>query len=708
MTTATARPPARTAPGEGLPHRPGLDGVRGLAVAAVLLFHAGVPWAAGGWLGVDAFFVLSGFLITSLLLAEHARTGRVAIRAFWFRRARRLLPAVVVVVAAVVAQAALTGESGVTRGLRDDALATLAYVENWRLLLADDGGYFTAGGPPSPLRHAWSLSVEEQFYAVWPVAVLLALGSSWGRRHLPAACAGGALASAAWAAALAASGAGVDRLHLGSDTRAQALLVGAAAAALVARGVRVPSALGAWGLAAATGTAAVLGLAGPGAAYRGGLLLFAVALAAVVVAASSRPGTLPARLLAREPLPALGRVSYSLYLWHWPVFLTLTGGATGLTGLPLLALRIGVSLALAAASYRLVEAPFRSGRWSSPARVAVTVPVAAAGVAVLAVAGAALAPVAPAAPVPPLVPAVVAAAPPAPVQGPVLPADAPRAPGPPRVLVVGDSVARTLAQALPPADGVELHNGGVLGCGLLEAGRYRYAGQVATTPPQCVDTPARWAAAARQVDADVVSVLVGRWEVMDRELPDGRWTSVGDPAYEADLRRRLVSALRAVAATGARPVLLTAPYSRRTERPDGGLWPEDTAERVDRWNAVVRAAAADVRPPVPVIGLGARMGARRTVRRAGGGGAAPVRRAAHHDRRRGLARPLAAAAARGGRVGAPARRSSAGAARRGRCAPGAAPRGCLDRNARPLRHLPSGEHPARGGTPGPTRAQGAP
>jgi peptidoglycan/LPS O-acetylase OafA/YrhL len=152
---------------------------------------------AGGWLGVDAFFVLSGFLITSLLLDEHARTGRVALGAFWLRRARRLLPAVVVLVAAVVAQAALTGATGVGRGLRDNALATLAYVENWRLLLADDGGYFAAGGPPSPLRHAWSLSVEEQFYAVWPVAVLLLLGTFRGRRHLAAACAGGALVSAA-------------------------------------------------------------------------------------------------------------------------------------------------------------------------------------------------------------------------------------------------------------------------------------------------------------------------------------------------------------------------------------------------------------------------------------------------------------------------------------------------------------------------------
>ncbi|MDP9406759.1 MAG: acyltransferase, partial [Actinomycetota bacterium] len=199
--TASPDAPAADASEDRLPQRPGLDGVRGLAVTAVLLFHGGVPWAAAGWLGVDAFLVLSGFLITTLLLGEHARTGRVALGAFWARRARRLLPALLVVTAAVVGQAALTSDDGVDAALRDDALATLAYVENRRLLLADDGGYFAAGGPPSPLRHAWSLSVEEQFYVVWPLLLLAVLATRWGRRHLPAVCAAGAACSAlaAWA-----------------------------------------------------------------------------------------------------------------------------------------------------------------------------------------------------------------------------------------------------------------------------------------------------------------------------------------------------------------------------------------------------------------------------------------------------------------------------------------------------------------------------
>lgn len=238
-----------------------------------------------------------------------------------------------------------------------------------------------------------------------------------------------------------------------------------------------------------------------------------------------------------------------------------------------------------------------------------------AGVALLTVAAAAVAPVPPpdaAATASAVAPQAAQAVPAHPRLGPPLPAGgaagatAPRTRGPPRVLLVGDSVALTLAQALPDTGDVEVHNGGVLGCGLLETGRYRYAGDVATTPAECAGTPARWAAAAQQVDADVVAVLVGRWEVMEREV-EGRWTAVGDPAYDAELRRRLDAALDAVSATGARPVLLTAPYSRRAERPDGGLWPEDTVERVDRWNALVRETAARRRPPLPVVELGARM-----------------------------------------------------------------------------------------------------
>ena len=600
---------------------PAIDGVRGLAVAAVVLFHGGVSWAGTGWLGVDAFFVLSGFLITTLLLREHADTGRVALGTFWLRRARRLLPALLVVVSACLAYAVLTSPEGVTSDLRDSTIATVGYVQNWHLLLDDGGGYFAQGGPPSPLRHAWSLSVEEQFYVVWPLVAVAALAAR-GLRLLLAVCVVGAAAAASWAALLAARDVPVDRLHLGTDTRAQGLLIGAAVAVLLARSphLRRTGALGAAGLVLAVGVAALLLGAPTHTAYVGGSTVFCLAVAAVLVSVVREPSTRAARALSWRPLVWSGQLSYGLYLWHWPVFLAVTGARTGLTGWPLLTLRTALSLALAVVTARLVERPFRSGSWSSPRRVVLALPAAATLVVAAAVAAAVLAPAVehppaadgtalppPPRPAPEAPPTVAAAAPspapPGPAPSPAHEDDG----GPVRALVVGDSVAMTLAAALPSTSAVSVVNGGVLGCGLLERGRYRYAGQVAETPAQCEGTPARWAQAARQHSADVVAVLVGRWEVMDREI-DGEWTAVGDAAYERELERHLREAVRAVAATGARPVLLTAPYSRRTERPDGGLWPEDTVERVDRWNALVRRVAAGHRPALPVIDLDRRTG----------------------------------------------------------------------------------------------------
>jgi peptidoglycan/LPS O-acetylase OafA/YrhL len=596
-------PPAAHTGSRTLPYAPGLDGVRGLAVLAVLLFHGGITWAGTGWLGVDAFFVLSGFLITALLVREHAASGRVALGPFWLRRARRLLPALLVVVTASLAFAALTAPEGVTPGLRNSAFATFGYVQNWHLLLADDGGYFAQGGPPSPLRHAWSLSVEEQFYVVWPLVTAAAL-AAFRSRALLVVCSLGTLASASWAALLAARGVPLDRLHLGTDTRAQGLLVGATAAVLLARhpDARWVRWVGLPGLVAAVSVPVVLLAAPTLAAYSGALTVFCVAVAAVLVAVVRCPESPVGRLLSWSPLVWLGQLSYGLYLWHWPVFLALTGARTGLTGWPLLALRIAVSLVLTVLTARLVEQPFRSGPWSTPRRVVAVLPAAVAGVAAAAAVAVVLAPPAPDAP--PLDAAALAAVQPPPPSTAPTPSPAPppagtpvtsTAPahhgGPLRVLVVGDSVAMTLAAALPSSSDVTVLNGGVLGCGLLESGRYRYAGDVAATPSKCVGTPQRWAQAARDHQADVVAVLVGRWEVMDREV-DGRWTQLGDPEYEHDVRGRLDDALRTVAATGARPVLLTAPYSRRVERPDGGLWPEDTADRVDRWNSLVREVAA--------------------------------------------------------------------------------------------------------------------
>lgn len=194
---------------------PALDGLRAIAVALVLIGHGGIPGVSGGFIGVDVFFVLSGFLITSLLLDELGRTGRIELTGFWIRRARRLLPALVLMVLTVAAARQLLPERSLT-GLRDDAIAAFLWMANWRFV-AQKTDYFTQGAPPSPLQHTWSLGVEEQYYFVWPlllIAVALALAARARRRCTRATVGGvrfsafviatvGALASAAVAIAMA-------------------------------------------------------------------------------------------------------------------------------------------------------------------------------------------------------------------------------------------------------------------------------------------------------------------------------------------------------------------------------------------------------------------------------------------------------------------------------------------------------------------------
>src|SRR5262245_14814228 len=214
-------------------YRPALDGVRALAVSAVLLFHGGVGALRGGFLGVDAFFVLSGFLITSLLLAERARHGRIKLSAFWVRRARRLLPALLVLLVVVVAafRSVLAGTEVML--LRGDALAALGYIANWRMIYRGSD-YFAQNASPSPLQHTWSLGIEEQFYLLWPVLMVAVLGlaARRSRAALLAVTLAGATASAI-AAAMLYGPLDSNRAYFGTDARAQALLVGALLAVML-------------------------------------------------------------------------------------------------------------------------------------------------------------------------------------------------------------------------------------------------------------------------------------------------------------------------------------------------------------------------------------------------------------------------------------------------------------------------------------------
>jgi peptidoglycan/LPS O-acetylase OafA/YrhL len=341
---------------------PALDGIRAVAIVAVLVYHHyqyDVPGSrawAGGFLGVDVFFVLSGFLITTLLLHEHASTGRIDFARFWSRRARRLLPAMfaLIVGTALLGRYAFTGATAA--GVRGEGFATLLYVENWNRL----------GTSSSALSHTWSLSVEEQWYLVWPL--LLAALLLWSRRRSRSLAWPVALLIVASAAECALLFRGIgERSYYGTDTRAQSLLVGALLAVVLIRRPggrsRVIEAAG-W---VALGFLALmfwrLHSEDPW-LYRGGFLLVAAA-AALLIAAVQQSGARPlGRLFGSRPLVAVGLISYGLYLYHYPIYLWLTASRTHLTALPLLIARLIVTGLVAIASYFLIERPFRHGQFS--------------------------------------------------------------------------------------------------------------------------------------------------------------------------------------------------------------------------------------------------------------------------------------------------------------------------------------------------------
>jgi peptidoglycan/LPS O-acetylase OafA/YrhL len=576
--------------------------------------HGGIPGVSGGFLGVDVFFVLSGFLITSLLLDELRRTGRIALADFWIRRARRLLPALIVMVLAVVAARTAFPTEAIT-SLRDDAVAAFFWVANWAFV-AQRTDYFSQGSPPSPLQHTWSLGVEEQYYLFWPLLVLAvaALFGARARWAVFALATAGVAASAAAAIVLASD---VNRVYFGTDTRVQALLIGAAAAALLVRdwsvltagGTLIRTRLRRW-VAGALSVVGVAGLAalahyatGSAREFRAGLLI-AVAVAAVLVIApvALDQGSPVARALAWRPLVWLGAISYGVYLWHWPIFLALNGERTGWSGWSLFAVRCAATVAVAAASWWLLEQPIR--RWRPV--IVPMLPLAGATAATAAVVTMTVLPanVKPADPGVASIDSAALISPEVPVE--VRSPSGQLAPGTKRVAVFGDSVAWTLMRYLPPTPGLSFTNYTTIGCGVARGGPYRYAGETLNQKAECDAWPARWAQRINHDRPDVVLLIVGRWEVVDR-VSEGRWTHIGDPGYDAYLRGELNRALDILGSTGARVVVTTEPYNRRGERADGSLYPEDEPERADDWNALLRRVIGP-RPNVTLLDLNKKLG----------------------------------------------------------------------------------------------------
>ena len=356
-----------------LPYMPGIDALRAIAVLAVFFYHVNTGgWMPGGFLGVDVFFVISGYLITALLLSEYRKAGHLDVLRFWMRRARRLLPAVAVMIAVTLVLAAIV-VPGEVPSLRGDALASLFYVNNWHLILSNQS-YFQEFARPSLFRHLWSLSVEEQFYLLWPLTFAAGMKLLGRKRLLLGVLAGAALSTLLMI--ILFSPANPDRDFYGTDTRAVGLLLGVALAMvwhpsqlrpITGRGARwILDGVGVFALVMVLRTFFEVHDFDPG-LYHGGFLLLAfwtTLLIGVLAHPAARLGT----ILGTPPLVWLGLRSYSFYLWHWPVLmLTRPDIDVPLHGPVLVTLQLAATLALADLSYRYVEQPFRQRRDSKAA-----------------------------------------------------------------------------------------------------------------------------------------------------------------------------------------------------------------------------------------------------------------------------------------------------------------------------------------------------
>jgi peptidoglycan/LPS O-acetylase OafA/YrhL len=351
---------------------PGLDGLRAIAVLAVIAYHLDLGWAPGGLLGVGVFFTLSGYLITDLLLGTRAVTGSLKLGEFWVRRARRLLPALFVMIAVVVAWVTLF-ERSFLPGLRSDVLAATFYVSNWWNIVRE-ASYFARFGPPPPLEHLWSLAVEEQFYLIWPWLLWLGLLLTRKRPVLTGVTLTGVTLALSTASAIAMwvlyePGVDPTRVYEGTDTRAFGLLLGAVLAMVwpsrrltadLAKRWRV--ALDGVGVAGLVVIVLLIWRTSEYSPflYHGGIVLLTIGTAATV-AALAHPATLLGVAVGWGPLRWLGVRSYGIYLWHWPIIVITAPGLDQKPTISLQILQVAATIIVAALSWKFVEEPIRRG-----------------------------------------------------------------------------------------------------------------------------------------------------------------------------------------------------------------------------------------------------------------------------------------------------------------------------------------------------------
>jgi peptidoglycan/LPS O-acetylase OafA/YrhL len=628
-----AAPPVEEPPVPQFRHMPALDGLRGVAVLSVVAYHFGTG-LSGGFLGVDTFFVLSGFLITSLLIVEWERKGRIDLVAFWIRRARRLLPALLLVLAVVAVWSTIVFPDDRLGGVRSDGTWTLFYGVNWHFIFSSQS-YFDLVSEASPLRHAWSLAIEEQFYLVWPLIFVAALKLAKGRlRVLVALSVVGAVASVVVMGVLFGDG-DPSRAYYGTDSRAHGLLAGALLAmAITARRPASSGHRGRWRHASerwsvpgwaygVLGAASVVVMAVMFATvddqdawlYPWGFVLFELAVVAVILSVARASATLVSRGLAWRPLCWVGAISYGLYLWHWPVLVFLSEGRLRIDGWQLFVVRTVVTLACALASYHFLEQPIRRGRWlhgkvgfvAAPVAVVLTLGV------VLGATRDAAAP-----------PAYLVANPdevlslgsdPGPVTD-VPPTSATSvAPGAPlpardvgRIHLIGDSVAASLAEfgmvAYANSQGLAFAADARPGCGLIGG----------LPGPSEAEGPVAWAEAcdgalvefeqglASRRGADTI-VWMSTWETSDRWV-DGVFYEFGTP--EADeVVLRLIDEARARVLAGSDAIMVFALQPPNASMSEKGPPDQENIRRMLHLNELLREYSAEHPADTRVLDLSA-------------------------------------------------------------------------------------------------------
>jgi peptidoglycan/LPS O-acetylase OafA/YrhL len=540
---------------------PGLEGLRGLAVVAVLFFHGGFSWAKGGFLGVSTFFTLSGFLITTNVLRQVQTSGGLSLGEFWKRRFRRLLPAALAAILLASIYTALAGDPSQRNSFGGDSISSLAYVANWHFIFSGQT-YAALFSAPSALLHFWSLAIEEQFYLIFPLISLVVFAKlKMGRRSFGLVLAGLLVASLACTFLLGLSN---NAIYLGTETRAGEILIGALFAVFMTAprtrrlttdrntlgaGVAV---LGVVGLLLAIGAYITVDQTDSW-LYNGGLTAFGLVSLLLISAAIAPVG--PVRsILSSRPLRRIGLISYGVYLYHWPIFLWLSPANTGWSDAALFVPRVAISIGLAVLSFRFLEQPIKSGRRFLDLPPRLTIAVSTVGLAALAVLISSMAPIA----------ALDFASKDKLAAELNAQAALSTASGTPHQAIFGDSSAimlnygvgdvyRETKEALP------LGGPAKQGCGLVRGFEVIHLNEAPRLMKEECEWGKVWPEYLDENRVDIATIMFGPWDARPHRIPGtSTWLTPGDQKYDAAFTKEFLAASDLLASKGAAAIWLTS------------------------------------------------------------------------------------------------------------------------------------------------------